>query len=178
MIPLICVLSISILNYFLLRALGACRRTLRNHNKDMVTAAVRIHRLTTGISDSDARTFYKHMNLTPVEYMECVLDMINTKWKYNELLGDPSVVYTADADFLRLVQEELARARCKFVEPQNLLAALCEETGEVAKACMDEPIKDVIKECVQVAAVACRLAGEGDTSINISRKRNNLELFK
>ncbi len=75
-------------------------------------------------------------------------------------------------DFLQEVREEVARARTKFPQPDGLLAALSEEAGEVAKAMLDEHWQNVRKECVQLAAMAFRLAEEGDPTLTpIRRKR-------
>lgn len=58
---------------------------------------------------------------------------------------------------------ELDRARAKFPENAHLIVALGEEFGEVCRAALDsECLEDFRKECLQVAAVAIRLATEGD----------------
>jgi hypothetical protein len=79
----------------------------------------------------------------------------------------------ADTTFLTAVKAEVIRARTLFPSPNLLMAALTEEVGELAKACLDvrtgkgkaKP-QDIYTEAVQVAAMACRLATEGDPSIN------------
>lgn len=77
-------------------------------------------------------------------------------------------VYT---DFLSEVRAEVISARKKFPDPDALLAALTEEVGEVAKAMLDEHWGRVRAECVQVAAMALRLAEEGDPTMTEVRKQ-------
>lgn len=64
--------------------------------------------------------------------------------------------------FLQQVDQEVQRARAKFPAGEANLAALMEEVGEVAKAIMEESDQHVWDEAVQVAAVAMRVAQEGD----------------
>lgn len=78
---------------------------------------------------------------------------------------------TNDTDrFLQAVRLEVARARTLFPKSDGLLAALSEEAGEVAKAMLDEPMDRVWKEAVQVAAMALRLATEGDPTLSAIRE--------
>lgn len=75
-----------------------------------------------------------------------------------------------DARFLSDVALEAQRARDRFPNSRNLLAALTEEVGELAQALLDRDRgeacdADVFKEAIQVAAVALRIALEGDTSL-------------
>jgi len=78
-----------------------------------------------------------------------------------------------EAQFYIEVSSELIRARYKFPEGKHLLAALFEEAGEVANALLErdylvnryspeEHNRHVWNECVQTAAMALRLATEGD----------------
>src|SRR5258707_12353109 len=69
-----------------------------------------------------------------------------------------------DAQFLEAVAAEVKRAREKFPGANATNAALVEEVGEVSTALMFEPWSAVIAEAVQVAAMACRLAVEGDAT--------------
>lgn len=79
------------------------------------------------------------------------------------------------AKFFNDVAEELVRAIAKFPTNKHRMGALHEEVGEVAKAMLErdyghtsaEPHNDtldndVYKECVQAAAMALRVATEGD----------------
>ncbi len=71
--------------------------------------------------------------------------------------------------FLQDVAKEVARARDLFPSNRHQLAAFAEEAGEVANAFLDvdygkKKPSDVYTECVQAAAMACRLATEGDES--------------
>lgn len=81
-----------------------------------------------------------------------------------------------DGQFIAAVAAELVRARQKFPAPNNNLAALTEEVGDLAKAMLemayaktdDWRLKwamEVDKEAVQVAAMALRCATEGDPSL-------------
>ena len=72
------------------------------------------------------------------------------------------VLESADDNFLADVISEINRARRKFPDPSNLTVAFAEEAGEVVKAVMSEAWSHVYEEAVQAAAMACRLAVEGD----------------
>jgi hypothetical protein len=65
---------------------------------------------------------------------------------------------------------EVTRARKKFPRPDALMTALTEEVGELAKAMLDEPSVRVVAEAIQVAAMACRVAMEGDPTLDETRK--------
>ena len=67
-----------------------------------------------------------------------------------------------DEQFLKAVLKEVKRARKLFPQPNAINAAMVEEVGEVSKALMYEPWSAVIKEAIQVAAMALRLSIEGD----------------
>lgn len=69
-----------------------------------------------------------------------------------------------DAQFLKAVAAEVKRARSKFPGDNATNAALVEEVGEVSTALMFEPWDAVTAEAVQVAAMALRLATEGDST--------------
>ncbi len=64
-----------------------------------------------------------------------------------------------------LISEELGRARRKFPSSYACMCALTEEVGELAKALMDEPWEFVVREAVQVACMAIRVATERDPSL-------------
>lgn len=70
---------------------------------------------------------------------------------------------------------ELLNARRKFPDSICSHAALVEEVGEVSKALIDEPYESVVKECVQVAVMAMRVALEGDESFRYFRERKGLD---
>ena len=69
------------------------------------------------------------------------------------------------------VSTEVTRAVAKFPQPNPTLAALTEEVGELAQAVLH--IREgkstdwwrVYDEAVQVAAMACRVALEGDPTV-------------
>jgi NTP pyrophosphatase (non-canonical NTP hydrolase) len=67
-----------------------------------------------------------------------------------------------------MIRDELKAAREAFPGKTHMLCALVEEVGEVAKAMMEHDRKEgtsvqqVLREAVQVASMAIRLAVEGD----------------
>jgi len=76
--------------------------------------------------------------------------------------------------FLQELKQEIVFARHKFPSSDGCMNALTEEVGELAKAYFDEPWGHVWKEAIQVAAMACRAAVEGDeTLLVIRQKRGN-----
>jgi NTP pyrophosphatase (non-canonical NTP hydrolase) len=63
------------------------------------------------------------------------------------------------------LQAEIIRARTKFPGGRFLLAALMEEVGELAQALLQrKPPSEIIKESLQVACVAIRIAEEGEST--------------
>lgn len=75
--------------------------------------------------------------------------------------------------FFQSALEETERAVTKFPQPNASMCALAEEVGELAKALMDEPSERVWQEAIQVAAMAARVAVEGDPTIDPTRKKRN-----
>jgi Thymidylate synthase complementing protein len=70
-----------------------------------------------------------------------------------------------DARFSREVAQEVSRARRKFPSSNLSLAALCEETGELAQCLLQsQPPARIFAEATQCAAMAQRIAVEGDPS--------------
>lgn len=62
-----------------------------------------------------------------------------------------------------LIRAEMHRARAKFPSNRFLLAALQEEAGELASALLQKEGRErVVREAIQVAVVAIRIAEEGD----------------
>lgn len=83
--------------------------------------------------------------------------------------------------FMADVIAEMTKARAKFPSNEYKLAALTEETGEVANAFLENAYgkKDGIcvwQECVQVASCALRLATEGDASFPYNPQQLKLDL--
>jgi hypothetical protein len=77
-----------------------------------------------------------------------------------------------DYQFLSDVADEIERAREKFPSSNLVLAACTEELGEVAQAMLKAaagkgPVEDIWKEAVQLAAMAMRIATEGDPSFEV-----------
>ncbi|TGD78233.1 hypothetical protein [Hymenobacter wooponensis] len=77
-----------------------------------------------------------------------------------------------DAAVFTAIHEELARARLKFPNPQGSMTALTEEVGELAKALLDESWDRVVKEAIQVAVMAIRVATEGDPTLDEYRRQS------
>ena len=69
------------------------------------------------------------------------------------------------------IRIELLNARSKFPDSDATNAALVEEVGELSTALMYEPFDNVVAEAVQVAAMAIRLATEGDSTMEDFRWR-------
>jgi len=69
-----------------------------------------------------------------------------------------------DLSFTEIQRNELAMARDKFPGNAHMMVALTEEVGEVARALLEQGpgSREVLEECAQVAAVAQRIATEGD----------------
>lgn len=68
-----------------------------------------------------------------------------------------------ESRFHEAVAAEVARARAKFPGNRHQYVALAEEVGEVAKALIESESPEAIyAECVQVAAMAQRVAEDGD----------------
>lgn len=74
-------------------------------------------------------------------------------------MSNPDTVFTAR------VAAELQAARSKFPSSTKSMCALTEEVGELAKALLDESWERVQAEAVQVAAMAQRVATEGDDTL-------------
>lgn len=77
--------------------------------------------------------------------------------------------------FLGRVYNEVRRARDKFPDPHGSMTALTEEVGELARALLDERSDRVVAEAVQVAAMAARVALEGDPSLQELRARRGAD---
>jgi hypothetical protein len=63
-----------------------------------------------------------------------------------------------------LLANELHHGKAKFPGNRFMFAALVEEVGELAEAIIAKDPRRVQEEAVQVAAVACRIADEGDAT--------------
>ena len=75
---------------------------------------------------------------------------------------------TPDGQVFKMIEGELRGARAQFPGTTHMLAALTEEVGELAQALIDHDRAQevspamVLREAVQVAAMAIRVATEGD----------------
>lgn len=102
---------------------------------------------------------YGQTNLTLVDEIDGNEDEVS-----NDKIND---LFDSDISFLFDVKSEVTAARARFSNT-DLAHAMTEEFGEVIKALMDQKQKDkvssaeIYKECVQAAAMAMRLAMEGD----------------
>lgn len=91
----------------------------------------------------------------------------------------PSVVEgLPSSKLLHGIANEVVSARQKFPTNKHNLAAMLEEAGEVANALLEfengnKTEGDVVLECVQLAAMAIRIAEEG--SAEFSFQGVNLE---
>ena len=94
-----------------------------------------------------------------------LVDEIESERKPDEELDD--MHYENEISFLYNVKAEVKRAREKFSN-DDLAHAMTEEFGEVIKALMDQKQKktvtsqEIYDECVQAAAMAMRVALDGD----------------
>jgi len=76
--------------------------------------------------------------------------------------------------FVSDTMAETERAQGLYPQPNPTLAAATEELGEVAKALLHiregkaTGWDDVYEECVQLAAMACRIALEGDPTLGVT----------
>lgn len=75
---------------------------------------------------------------------------------------------------LTLISNEVERARRKFPGAADLTVALMEECGELAQATLKCDQENIIKEAIQVAAVAIRIIEEGDSTFK-NRKEISLD---
>ena len=75
---------------------------------------------------------------------------------------------SADGLMFKLIRDELVAARKAFPGKTHMLCATVEEVGELAQAMMQHDrhegttVQEVLREAVQVAAMAVRVAVEGD----------------
>lgn len=77
--------------------------------------------------------------------------------------------------FIRAVRCEVMRAQKLFPGRRLMGLAFNEEAGELNKALLDEPWKQVYKEAVQAATMAARVALEGDESVDDWRASKGLD---
>lgn len=90
--------------------------------------------------------------------------------------GQDASAPTARAKLIADIEAEVLRARAKFPTADLRLPALMEEVGEVSRALHDEPWENVVAEATQVAAMAIRVAEEGDIAFDERRRALGLEL--
>jgi hypothetical protein len=81
------------------------------------------------------------------------------------------------ATFMIEVAMEIDQARKQFPGDRLTTIAMVEEVGELCKAVLDQPAHAVREEAIQVAAMAARLAIEGDSSVAGKRVERGLDLW-
>jgi hypothetical protein len=75
---------------------------------------------------------------------------------------------SVDGMIMKMITDEVDAAREKFPGKTHMLAALVEEVGELAQAMMEHDrqqgtsVQEVLREAIQTAAMAVRVAAEGD----------------
>ncbi len=75
---------------------------------------------------------------------------------------------SVDGLIIKMVTDEVESAREKFPKTTHMLAALVEEVGELSQALMEHDrqqgtsVQECLREAIQVAAMAVRIAAEGD----------------
>lgn len=80
---------------------------------------------------------------------------------YDRLTSADGLVYI-------MIRDEVKAARGAFPKTTHMLAALVEEVGELSQAMMEHDraqgtsVQEVLREAVQVACMAVRIAVEGD----------------
>ena len=108
------------------------------------------------------------------EAMRVMCEEISRLTAGNSVCDDSAPLDATDL-FLSDVRAELARARIKFPGNRIVTVALAEEFGELCKAALDEPACNVRNEAVQTAAMAARLALDGDSSLAAWRHEQGLD---
>jgi hypothetical protein len=75
---------------------------------------------------------------------------------------------SVDGMIMKMITDEVTTARDKFPKTTHMLAALVEEVGELSQALMEHDrsqgtsVQEVLREAIQTAAMAVRIAAEGD----------------
>jgi len=101
-----------------------------------------------------------------------VMGFDNDKWVVKEMLLENveklqkslTEEESLRAESLKLLKEEVSKARTKFPGAEDLTVALMEEAGELAQATLKCDSENIKKEALQVACVAMRIFEEGDTT--------------
>lgn len=82
-------------------------------------------------------------------------------------MSDTTIPHPPEALTEAAIRAEVLAARTKFPGNKHLLAALTEEVGELAQAILqDQPRDLIVREAIQVACVAIRIAEEGDAAFD------------
>lgn len=78
-------------------------------------------------------------------------------------------------ELLQSIRQEAMQGIESYPDASGLMVALMEEVGELARAMMSETRDRVKDEAVQVAALAIRIAIEGDPTLDAIRARRNAD---
>lgn len=78
-------------------------------------------------------------------------------------------------ELLQSIRKEAMQGIESYPDASGLMVALMEEVGELARAMMSEPRDRVRDEAVQVAALAIRVALEGDPALDGIRAKRNAD---
>lgn len=78
-------------------------------------------------------------------------------------------------EMLQSIRKEAMQGSESYPDASGLMMALMEEVGELARAMMSEPRENIRAEAVQVAALAIRIAIEGDPTLDAIRAKNNAD---
>lgn len=83
-------------------------------------------------------------------------------------------LHTQMGVFMADVMEEVERAKKKFPYTYCVTLAMCEESGELARAVLGQSDESIYKEAVQTVAMVFRIITEGDPSANQYRALNGI----
>lgn len=103
------------------------------------------------------------------------LRVAGTLYMYTQKFTIPRRQPMTETEFMQEVLAEVKRARAAFPSNEHVAHALTEEAGEAIKALMDEGTDAVVAECVQAAAMALRVALEGDPTLDGLREDRGLD---
>ncbi len=122
--------------------------------------------------------FAKSDGICECDYCLSAFELGEQHGMSNDLLAmcpkHPHVVPITLNMFVDRVVREVARARLLY-DPEGVMNALTEEVGELAAAYVDEPRERIVKEAIQVCAMAIRSALEGDPLLDQMRQKRGLD---
>ncbi len=107
-------------------------------------------------------------------YTKTIRDAVDVLEMLTDNEGGASLPGTSERLIVMGALREVLRARKLFPGNNLNILALCEEHGELVKACMDEKADAIYKEGVQTIAMVIRVLTEGDVSTNQFRASKGL----